>query len=106
MTSAPAERSALVEEGSHYAMPIAAGNDTGAAESAKRVSTIHTIHIVPVLAATEASAEAASPSPDPWLRDTLAALQLARLYEPLPPRLQEPLCALQHALRQSPKSRR
>jgi len=103
MTSAPAERSALVEEGSHYATPIAAGNDTGAAESAKRVSTIH---IVPVLAATEASAQAASPSPDPWLRDTLAALQLARLYEPLPPRLQEPLCALQHALRQSPKSRR
>jgi len=85
MTSAPAERPAPIEEGSHHAMPIAAGNDADAAEG---------------------SAQAALSSPDPWLRDRLAALELARLYEPLPQRLQEPLRALQHALRQTPKGRR
>jgi hypothetical protein len=36
---------------------------------------------------------------DPWLHDHLAALCLARLYEPLPPRYREHLNALRRMLR-------
>ena len=52
------------------------------------------------------SVQPSSASADPWLRDKLAALQIARLYEPLPLRFQEPLRALQQLLRQSLNGRR
>src|SRR5262245_15513649 len=97
MTSASAEQSAVIEEGDCIeavgcrATANVAGNSADAAEAGRAPGR------------AEASALSASPSslPDPWLRDKLAALQLARLYEPLPQRFQEPLRTLLQLLRQS-----